>query len=172
MFYADVQRVTDRCAVGFPQCDNLVHGQVTIPIYRTLFPAQSTAISGPVELGYFDLPKAVYPPALQRRRRVNVTLFNAGDAPTTFVVRTFPHNFSATAFAEQTVVVEAKDVLQVNRISVPTESSIPMQSSNGGNRIWVTITADQPFLSYVSTVFDAVEAEDLPFQVYPSYLQN
>lgn len=172
VFDAEVQRVTDRCAVGFPQCDPLVHGQVGIPLYRALFPPGSVAVSGAVELGQFGLPTSVYPPEVQRRRRVNVTLFNAGDAPATFVVRTFAHHLSATSLAEQTVLVEPKDVLQINGFPVPTESSALMLTFNGGNQIWVTTTANQPFLSYVSTIFDGVDALDLPFQVYPSYLQN
>jgi hypothetical protein len=172
VFYADVQSVTRRCAVGSPLCDELVHGQVNMPFYRALFPPGSVAVSGAVELGYFGLPKAVYSPEVERHRRMNVTLFNAGDAPASFVVRTFPHNRSAVSLTEQTVIVEAKDVFQVNGFPVPTEASIPMQSVNGGNQIWVTITADQPFLSYVSTIFNAVESGDLPFQVYPSFLQN
>jgi hypothetical protein len=171
VFYADVQRVTYHCAVHEPRCDDVVHGQVNIPVYRALFPAGSVAVSGAVELGYFHhlIP---LDEAHNTIRRVNVTLFNAGDAPATFVVRTFPVSSSSAPLAEQSVVVDAKDVVQINRFPVPTDSSIPTQSVNGGSRIWVTTTADQPFLSYVSTVFDGVDALDLPFQVYPSYLQN
>lgn len=169
---ANVQRVTERCEVGAPNCINLVHGQVSIPCYRALFPAGSVAVSGSVELGQFGLSQIGYPPEVERRRRMNVTLFNAGETPATFVVRTFPHHLSATPLAEQTVVVEPKDVFQVNGFPVPTEASISTQTFNGGTQIWVTITADQPFLSYVSTIFSAVEPGDLPFQVYPSYLQN
>jgi hypothetical protein len=171
VFYADVQRVTYHCAVHEPLCDAVVHGQVNIPVYRSLFPAGSVAVSGAAELGYFH---HVTPVDENHKtiRRVNVTLFNAGDAPATFVVRTSPVNGSLAPLTEQSIVVEAKDVVQINRFPVPTDSSTPMQSVNGGSRIWVTTTADQPFLSYVSTVFDGVDSLDLPFQVYPSYLQN
>lgn len=167
VFYADVERVTQRCEVGAPNCISFSHGGVNIPAYRALFPAGSVAISGAVEIGQFGSPE------FERRRRMNVTLFNAGDAPATFVVRTFPHNFATGPLAEQTVIVESKDVLQVNGFPVPTESSSSGElTSVHGSAIWVTITADQPFLSYVSTIFNAVEPGDLPFQVYPSYLQN
>ncbi len=172
VFSADVQRVTQRCEVGAPNCITLVSGQVGIPIYHALFPAGSIAVSGAVELGQFGLSRIGYSTEVDRRRRMNVTLFNAANAAATFVVRTFPHHFSTIPLAEQTVVVDPKDVLQINSFAVPTESSIPTQTFNGGNQIWVTITADQPFLSYVSTIFSAVEPGDLPFQVYPSYLQN
>lgn len=172
VFSADVQSVTTRCTVGLPACDPLVNGQARIPIYKALFPPGSVAVSGAVELGQFDLPQAVYPPEMERRRRVNVTLFNAGDVPATFVVRTIPHHLTATVLAEQTVVVQPKDAVQVNGFPVPTQSSVSTVTFNGGNQVWVTITADQPFLSYVSTVFNAVVLGDLPFQVYPSYLQN
>lgn len=169
---ADVQSVSERCDIAAPNCIYLVHGQVSIPRYRALFPAGSVAVSGSVELGQFGLSQIGYPPAVERRRRVNVTLFNAGEVPATFVVRTFPHHLSATPLVEQSVIVEPKDVLQVNGFPVPTEASLSTQTFNGGNQIWLAITADQPFLSYVSTIFNAVEPGDLPFQVYPSYLQN
>jgi hypothetical protein len=165
VFYADVERVTQRCEVGAPNCFSFSHGGVNIPFYRALFPAGSVAVSGSVELGQFGLSQ------IERRRRMNVTLFNAGDAPATFVVRTFPHNFATGSLAEQTVVVVSKDVFQINGFPVPTEYSNQLTSVYGSS-IWVTITADQPFLSYVSTIFNAVELGDLPFQVYPSYLQN
>lgn len=170
VFYADVQRVTYRCAFGVPGCDALVHGQVNIPVYRALFPAGSVAVSGAVELGYFH---HIFTPDQHRLRRVNVTLFNAGDAPATFTIRSIPVHFSPEPLTERTVIVEPKDVVQINSFPVPTESvNFNLAAVNGGNRIWVTTTADQPFLSYVSTVFDGVDALDLPFQVYPSYLQN
>lgn len=167
VFTADVERVTQRCEVGAPNCVSFSHGGVNIPAYRALFPAGSVAISGAVEIGQFGSPE------FERRRRMNVTLFNAGDAPATFVVRTFSHNFATGPLAEQTVIVESKDVLQVNGFPVPTESSSSGElTSVHGSAIWATITADQPFLSYVSTIFNAVDLGDLPFQVYPSYLQN
>lgn len=168
VFHADVQRQTERND-NTPTGTVSVHGQVSIPFYRALFPAGSVAVSGSVELGQFGY--FGFSPELQRRRRMNVTLFNAGGAPATFVVRTFPHHQSASPLTEQMVNVEPKDVFQINGFPIPTESSL-LISAFYGNQIWVTITADQPFLSYVSTIFNAVEPGDLPFQVYPSYLQN
>ena len=120
VFYADVERVTQRCEVGAPNCISFLHGAVNIPLYRALFPAGSVAISGAVELGQIGLSQNGYPPETERRRRMNVTLFNAGNAPATFVVRTFPHNFATSPLAEQTVVVASKDVFQVNGFPVPT----------------------------------------------------
>lgn len=173
VFSADVERVTQRCEVGAPNCFSFSHGGVNIPFYRALFPAGSVAISGAVELGQFGLSQIGFPPEFERRRRMNVTLFNAGVAPATFVVRTFPHNFATGPLAEQTVIVAAKDVFQINGFPVPTESSSSGElTSVFGSSIWVTISADQPFLSYVSTIFNAAEAGDVPFQVYPSYLKN
>jgi hypothetical protein len=171
VFSADVERVTQRCEVGAPNCISFLLGAVNIPFYRALFPAGSVAISGAVELGQFGLSQSGFPPGTERRRRMNVTLFNAGNVPATFVVRTLPHNFGAEPLVEQTVVVASKDVFQVNGFPVPTESSNQLTSVHG-SAIWVTISADQPFLSYVSTIFNAVEPGDLPFQVYPSFLQN
>jgi hypothetical protein len=55
---------------------------------------------------------------------------------------------------------------------VPTQHDNDLTAANDGNRIWITISANQPFLSYVSTIFDNPEPGALPFEVYPSYLQN
>jgi hypothetical protein len=171
VFYANVQRVTQQCEVGAPNCISFVLGALNIPFYRALFPAGSVVVSGSVQLGQFGLGGSGHALDVERRRRMNVTLFNAGDVSATFVVRTFPHHFSATPLAEQTVVVEAKDVFQVNGFPVPTETSLLLDAFDE-SQIWVTITADQPFLSYISTVFSSVALGDMPFQVYPSYLQN
>ncbi len=173
VFFADVERVTQHCEIGAPNCTSFSHGGVNIPFYRALFPAGSVAISGAVELGQLGPSPTGVPPDFERRRRMNVTLFNAGDVPATFIVQTFPHNFATSPLAEQTVIVAAKDVVQINGFPVPTEVSPSGElTSVHGSSIWVTISADQSFLSYVSTIFNAAEAGDLPFQVYPSYLKN
>jgi len=173
VFSADVERITQRCEIGAPNCISFSQGGVNIPFYRALFPAGTVAISGAVELGQLGPPPTGFSPDFERRRRMNVTLFNAGDVPGTFIVQTFPHNFATSPLAEQTVIVAEKDVVQINGFPVPTEfSSSGELTSVYGSSIWVTVSADQPFLSYVSTIFNAAEAGDLPFQVYPSYLKN
>ena len=103
---------------------------------------------------------------------MNVTLFNGGDVPATFTVTVLPVHFSGVPLSRETVVVDAKDVIQINSLPVPTEFDNNLTTGFGGNRVWITITADQPFLSYVSAIFDNAEPGAMPFEVYPSVLQN
>ncbi len=168
--HSDVQRTIYRCNCSDPGCDSIPQGQTGTPAYRGLFQAGSSVVSGAVELGNFLLscasPKELY------RRRVNVTLFNGGDVPATFTVTVLPVHFSGVPLSRETVVVDAKDVIQINSLPVPTEFDNNLANGFGGNRIWITITADQPFLSYVSTIFDNPEPGAMPFEVYPSVLRN
>ena len=143
-----------------------------LPVFRGLFPAGSTAVSGAIELGNFDLPPSCGTLDMQYRRRVNVTLFNGGDVPATFRVSETPANSSAEEIRSDEYVVDAKQVLQINSFPVPSESAPPLRAQNGGARIWINVTADQPFLSYVSTIFDKPEAGSLPFQVYPGVIAD
>lgn len=141
-------------------------GQVALPVFRSLFPAGRTAIAGAVELG--RLMDSPYCPEAARkyRRRVNVTLFNAGDAAATFVVAELPLNGIATPLYETSRVVGAKRVLQINSIPVPTEESPEIAGPINGDAIWFRVTANQPFLFYVSTVFEDPEPGAAAFQVY------
>lgn len=146
-------------------------GQVALPVFRSLFPAGRTAIAGAVELG--RLMDSPYCPEAARKyqRRVNVTLFNAGDAEATFVVTELPLNGITTPLYETTRMVGAKRVLQINSIPVPMEDSPEIAGPINGDAIWFKVTANQPFLFYVSTVFEDPEPGAAAFQVYtPSLL--
>lgn len=146
-------------------------GQVVLPVFRGLFPAGSTAIAGSVELGRLTKSQLCASYAREYRRRVNVTLFNAGDAEATFQISEFPFRATPTPLYETTTRVGAKRVLQINNIFVPTEDSPDISAPISGSAIWFKVTADQPFLYYVSTVFDDAAPEAAPFQVYkPSLL--
>lgn len=168
LFGAEVQRARFRC--GCDQslgCTPIPQGQATLPVFRGLFPSGATAISGPVELGNFRLPPTCASANQQYRRRVNVTLFNGGESTATFRIWETPNHFSSETLYSREVTVGPKEVLQLDSFPVPTEWDLNLVAVNGGNRIWMNVTADQPFLSYVSTIFDDPEAGALPFQVYP-----
>lgn len=146
-------------------------GQAALPVYRGLFPAGSTAVAGPVELGAFKIPDYCVSGNQVYRRRVNVTMLNAGDRAGVFLISEIPGTTVSTPVREQTVSVPAKGVVQVNSIPVPTEPGPGLASPSGaGYQIWFKVTADQPFLFYVSTIFDDPEPGALPFQVYPASL--
>lgn len=141
-------------------------GQVALPVFRGLFPAGSTAIAGSVELGRLTRSQLCASFARDYRRRVNVTLFNAGDADATFRISEFALRATPAPLYETTTTVGAKRVLQINSIPVPTEDSAAIAAPISGDAIWFKVTADQPFLYYVSTVFDDAAPGAAPFQVY------
>ncbi len=141
-------------------------GQVALPVFRELFPAGSTAIAGSVELGRLTKSQLCATYAREYRRRVNVTLFNAGDTEATFRISEFALRATPTPLYETTMRVGAKRVFQINGIPVPTEDSAEIAASISGDGIWFKVTADQPFLYYVSTVFDDPDPGAAPFQVY------
>lgn len=165
---AEVQKVRFRCGCnGFPGCTPIPLGQATLPVFRGLFPAGATAVSGPVELGNFTLPPTCGPASQQYRRRVNVTLFNGGNSTARMRFWETPNHFSSDAIYSQDLTLGPKEIVQVNGVPVPTEWNDNLHAVNDGQRIWIKVTSDQPFLSYVSTVFDNPEPGALPFQVYP-----
>jgi len=169
---AEVQKARFRCGCVSTQfdCSAFPQGQAYLPVYTKVFPAGSTAVSGPVELGNFDLPATCASKNQQYRRRVNVTLYNDGAVPATFRITETPNQLLSAPLYSEERIVEPHGVLQVNGIPVPTKSSPELRAANDGSRIWIQVSADQPFLFYVSTIFDEPEPGALPFQVYPGVL--
>lgn len=152
----------DGCTVSIPQ------GRYAIPVYDTLFPAGSRAVSNDIALGSLELPLHCDLPNQMYIRRLNVTLFNPGSVAATFAVRLRTFRTGATPILEQEVSVAPRDVVQLNRLA------IPLDEAGGPDRntplVWVEVTANQPFLSYVSTVFDDGAPGSLPFEVQGMHL--
>jgi len=170
---AEVQKARFQCGCNtFPGCTAIPQGQANLPVYTRLFPAGSTAVSGPVELGNFYLPSSCASKNQEYRRRVNVTLYNGGTAPATFRITETPNQISSDPLHSEERTVEPYGVLQLNSIPVPTKGSPELRAMNDGSRIWVQVSADQPFLFYVSTIFDQPEVGAMPFQVYPGLLAD
>ncbi|MDL1949922.1 hypothetical protein FBQ97_08940 [Acidobacteria bacterium ACD] len=142
-------------------------GRRPLPIYRGLFPAGSNATSGAVSLGaprlYCFGPEHRYP------RRVNVTMFNGGEQPATFSVTVRRLELDPRVLVENRYSLGPKEVFQANDLAFPWipggESDLDLDQM-----VWITITADQPFLSYVTTVYDLGTPHDVGFEVYPSRL--
>ena len=133
-------------------------GRVELPVFTELFPAGSTAVAGDVSLS--ELECASGPEA---RRRVNLTLFNAGSQSATFRV-------SAVSVAsgpgggspEQEYEVPANSLVQFNALSL---ESLPVCAAGGA---WFQITGEQPFLAYVSTVRPEYLSGVLPYEIFPA----
>ncbi len=142
-------------------------GRRPLPVYRGLFPAGSSATSGAVSLGaprlYCFGPEHRYP------RRVNVTMFNGGEQPATFTVTVRRLQLDPRVLVQSSYSLAPKEVFQVNDMAFPW---IPPEESDLDldQMVWITITADRPFLSYVTTVYDLGTPHDVGFEVYPSRL--
>ena len=135
-----------------------------MPVYRGLFPAGARVVTNEMVLGNPAVPDSCG--ANQRYfRRVNVTLFNGGAAPGTFVVRAIPRQNSTRVIFEMTVTLGPGEVRQVNRLPIPVED-VPENRYPGGVSVWLTVTCDQPFLGYASTIFENPEAGALPFEAF------
>ncbi len=146
-------------AVQIPQ------GRAPLPVYRGLFAAGSTVLTNEISMGNPALPPTCATPNQKYLRRVNVTLFNGGDAPGTFVIRAMPRRGSATPLLETSVTLEPKDVRQVNRLPIPIVVDDTTKYI-GGVSVWLTVTCDQPFVGYASALFDDPEPGALPFEVF------
>ena len=142
----------------------LPQGRAPMPVYRGLFPAGARVLTNEMVLGNPAVPDSCG--ANQRYfRRVNVTLFNGGAAPGTFVVRALPRQSSTRVIFEMAVTLGPGEVRQVNRLPIPVED-VPENRYPGGVSVWLTVTCDQPFLGYASTIFENPEPGALPFEVF------
>jgi len=98
-----------------------------------------------------------------------VTLFNVGNAPATFQVTAYSF-VGAVPLYSHSVSVPPKDVAQLNGIQ--NEIAIPQFSGDPEVRIWITVSADQPFLAYSSAIFNATPAGQPPFEVFEVQAPN
>jgi hypothetical protein len=134
-----------------------------LPIFHGTFAAGTTVITGELSLGNLALGNPGCVPAGRTyARRVNVTLFNAGTTPATFQITVRDNDALSPPIYTRTVTVSAKDVTQVNGI----QSEFPAPAHDPEARVWIAITADQPFLAYTSAIFNAAPNGQEPFEVF------
>lgn len=146
---------------GLPKVSESL-GRVELPVFTGLFPEGSTAVAGDVSLTPTEC--AGSPDA---RRRVNLTLFNAGPDEATFVVvgKAVVAGPGGDA-PPQTYHVPAKSMVQFNALPV---EAFPVCQAGGA---WFRITGDQPFLAYVSTVRPETVPGVLPYEIFPAHLDR
>jgi len=170
---ADIQRVlyVSHCGGTADGTNVVLQGSAPLPVYHSLFPAASTVVAGPVDLGALD--KYCITGPLARHRRVNVTLFNAGDAGATFnvSVQPFARPYPNRSILDVSQTVAPLDVVQLNALPIPLDDSLPYVFGYD-IRVWIRITATQPFLAYVSTIFDGGEPGTNAFTVYEAKQTN
>lgn len=152
---------TDTCAM-------VSQGRSSVPVFDTLVPAGRTVVCGDISLGA-PAQKCGYPEVQQYPRRVNITLFNAGDDTATFAVSVVPLTISATALYETTVEVAPHGVIQLNRLPIPVVRD--NTTINGYDvSVWVRIVGTQPYIAYASSAFESGVSGSMPFEVFPPHL--
>lgn len=168
--HASISYLKQVCNCASLDCTPIPQGRSVLPVFPSVFPAGSVVVAGEVDLGRVPIPPGCGAAIERYPRRVNVTLLNEGVVPASFLVRVLPYKGGSEALLEQTVVVPARDVLQVNRLPLDLNAISVVEGSvaaDGGVRVWVEISADQPFLAYASTVFDDGAPDSMPFEIYP-----
>ena len=138
------------------------YGRVELPVFTSLVPAGLTAVAGDVSL----TPPECSGPA-EARRRVNLTIFNAGEEEGAFeVVGTAVSSGPGGSGAPQSFTVPAQSLVQFNNL--PLEA-FPVCQPGGA---WFRITGDQPFLAYVSTARPQTVPGILPYEIFPARLDR
>lgn len=152
----------DTVTGGYPS-----QGRVSMPVFQGLFPANSTVVCGDVSLGEPD--QTCGNPPETYLRRVNITLFNGGDEDADFSITAIPVKFISNPVFQETVTLAPKEVRQLNRIPIPVLTDLSMLSGQDVE-VWITISGTQPFLAYVSSVFEGGAPDSIPMQVFPPRL--
>lgn len=168
----DAQLLRQRhAACAAPVTVGLPQGFTPLPIYHRLFPAGEITSAGPVELRTQDFPSDCATSNQVYNRRVNITLANYGESIATFTVVAYPFRRFGGPYESvwtEHFAVEPRRVRQVNDVQIPrTITDYQVNRELGSMSVWLTITSDQPYLGYVSSVFEGGEPGSLPFQVFP-----
>ena len=64
-----------------------------------------------------------------------------------------------------TYALSPRTLQQINNVPIDIAA---LCGSVGNPNVWFQITADQPFLSYVSTVTDRTDPGVIPYEIFPS----
>ena len=137
-------------------------GRLELPVFTALFPAGSTAVAGDVSLSVSECAGGP-----EVRRRLNLTLFNAGADSATFqVAGTAAGDTPGPAMEPLSYSVPAHSLVQFNAIPLDT---FPVCKAGGA---WFRITGSQPFLAYISTVRPETVPGVLPFEIFPARLDR
>jgi len=138
------------------------YGRLELPVFTELFPAGMTAVAGDVSLSSVECASGP-----EARRRVNLTLFNAGDAWARFRVSAVSAGPVAGGAGDvREFEVPPHALAQFN--AIPLEG-LPVCEAGGA---WFRITGDQPFLAYLSSVRPETRSEILPYEIFPARLDR
>ena len=138
------------------------YGRVETPLFTDLFPAGMTTFAG-------DLVFTPYECTPSARRRVNLTVFNAGQSAATVQVTAVSPAGAVPGFA-LTYSVPARSLVQFN--ALPTDALPVCQSGGYWAGVFLKITVDRPYLAYVSTVRPETFPEILPFEIFAARFER
>jgi hypothetical protein len=147
------------CGFGF-QRFVIEQGRAPLPVFSSLFPAGVTTIAGDVDLGSSWTCAAAI--GEDYRRRVNLTILNAGEEQAAVLVRVLP----LLPYAPLLEISYSIPAWQVQQFRLP----IPASATGGEDMAWVEVTSTQPYLSYVSSIFENGQPGSQPFEIFPSRL--
>ena len=153
-----------------PAQAGLPQGFSSVPTYRRLFLANERSVAGPIELQTQQFPGECATANQVYDRRINITLANYSPVSATFELIAYPfhpwHRENEPVWTS-TVELGARSVTQVNNLQIPRALTEPGDNRHlGSMSVWLTVTSDQPYLGYVSSVFEGGEPGSLPFQVF------
>jgi hypothetical protein len=132
-------------------------GRVELPVFTELVPAGMTAVAGDISFSSEECGENS-----SVRRRINLTVFNAGDRSATFVLGS-PNGTDESPYPKP-FEVSAKSLVQFNDIPA---TGLPVCAPGGA---FLSVTADQPFLAYVSTSRPETVPGVLPYEIFPARL--
>jgi len=155
-FRATLERV-ETVPEGLPKVPESL-GRVELPVFTELVPAGMAAVAGDVSLSALECASGP-----EARRRVNLTIWNAGSAEGSFTVRgAGAETGPGGSVTELEYTVPARALVQFNAIAL---DALPVCEAGGA---WFRITGDQPFLAYVSTVRPETLPGVLPYEIFPA----
>ncbi len=162
---AEMYRTKSRSACG-PFTEVIHLGGASLPTFSGLFAAGTTTTTNYINLGGRNLteacsklPEEAYP------RRVNLTLANGGDARATFTVQFFPLR-TGPVLSTLSFELEPREVRQINGVQ-PDYAPYPESVDINNTYVWASVTSDQPYVGYLSSVFDSRGTDTMPLQVFP-----
>lgn len=133
-------------------------GALTLPTFTSFVPPGTKTIAGNFRWSYAECVAGI-------RRRLNVTLFNAGDVSAEFHVDVATRSEGSDPYrTDFDYLVPPHTVRQIN--GVPYYDRV-LCGGWGSDMGWVEITADQPSLAYASTVRQDAPGI-LPYEVFPA----
>lgn len=144
---------------GLPKAPNRL-GRVELPVFTELFPAMLTTAAGDLSFAPDECA-----PSSTSRRRVNLTVFNAGRSTASVRVTAASPTGTVPGF-DLSYSVPARSLVQFN--ALPMDGLAVCQPGGA----WLRVTVDQPYLAYVSSVRPETLPGILPYEIFQAHFER